>query len=186
MIKQFFDFWKVVLVAGILHLRWMNFDGLTYSTTPFFIIIACHTTYTGNRVVSLNPDPRQLWNVHCLFTWYYLFLAICVFLESRGFAPLTISLRPSSLLLHLITITIKNTITTQINQTLLTNRGIGGKDEITIVLAAEMGDQGWSGSWDTVGFHTHFLFQLLLFDGFVKGLRPWRRPRTNRSFTFHL
>jgi len=91
---------------------------------------------------------------------------------SGGFAPLTISLRPSSLLLHLITITIKNTITTQINQTLLTNRGIGGKDEITIVLAAEMGDQGWSGSWDTVGFHTHFLFQLLLFDGFVKGLRP--------------
>ena len=85
---------------------------------------------------------------------------------------MTISLRPSSLLLHLITITIKNTITTQINQTLLTNRGIGGKDEITIVLAAEMGDQGWSGSWDTVGFHTHFLFQLLLFDGFVKGLRP--------------
>ena len=73
---------------------------------------------------------------------------------------MTISLRPLSLLLHLITITIKNTITTQINRTLLTNRGIGGKDEITIVLAAEMGDQGWSGRWDTIGFHTHFLFQL--------------------------
>ena len=56
----------------------MNFDGLTYSTTPFFGIIACHTTYTGNRALSLNPDPRQLWNVYSLFTRYYLFLAICV------------------------------------------------------------------------------------------------------------
>jgi hypothetical protein len=35
-----------------------------------------------------------------------------------------------------------------------------------------MGDQRWSGRWDTIGFHTHFLFQLLLFCGFVKGLRP--------------